>query len=237
VNKGSIRELSRSKAAGSPFIYNNLFARFGAKEDRINGPRDRRFTRQRETREHRINEEINTPNVRLVGEGEPKIIATDQAQRIAKEQGLDLVEITPNQDPPIVKVMDYSKFRFEVLKKAKEAKKKQHVVHVKEVKIRPGIDEHDYAHKIRHAKDFLADGDKVRFVMMFRGREIVHSELGLNVLKRILAELNECAIVEKTPSIEGRNMSMILAPSAVVVKPAKKDDSPAKQDSDSNVEE
>ena len=231
-----IRE-SRGRKRQDALLLYNLFALNGAKEDRINGPRDRRFTRQRDVREHRINEEINTPNVRLVGEGEPKIIATDQALRIAREQALDLVEITPNQDPPIVKVVDYSKFRFESLKKAKEAKKKQHVVHVKEVKIRPGIDEHDYSHKIRHAKDFLSKGDKVRFVMMFRGREIVHSELGLNVLKRILAELEDCSVVEKTPSIEGRNMSMILAPSAVVVKPAKKDDSPAKQDSDRNVEE
>jgi translation initiation factor IF-3 len=175
--------------------------------------------------------------VRLVGDDEPKIIATDQALRIAKEQGLDLVEITPNQDPPIVKIMDYSKFRFETLKKAKEAKKKQHVVHVKEVKIRPGIDEHDYSHKVRHARDFLEKGDKVRFTMMFRGREIVHSELGLNVLRQILDDLSECAIVEKTPSIEGRNMSMILAPTGVVLKPVKKEGSSSKQDSETNVEE
>jgi translation initiation factor IF-3 len=200
-------------------------------EGAINGPRDRRFPKK-EAREHRINEEIRSSSVRLVGDGEPKIIATDQALRIAQEQGLDLVEITPNQEPPIVKVMGYSKFRFEQIKKQKEAKKKQHVVHIKEVKIRPGIDDHDYAHKVRHAKDFLEAGDKVKFTMMFRGREIVHSELGMVVLKKILAELESCSVVEKTPSIEGRNMSMILAPAALFVKARKEDTS-----NDNDVEE
>lgn len=151
----------------------------------------------------------------------------------AKEQGLDVVEITPNQTPPIVKIMDYSKFRFEQLKKAKEAKKKQHVVHVKEVKVRPGIDEHDYSHKVKHAREFLLKGDKVKFTMMFRGREIVHSELGLKVLKQVMEDLTDCATVEKSASIEGRNMSMVLAPGGIfVVKPKKADDATAADQND-----
>lgn len=140
------------------------------------------------------------------------------------------MEITPGQEPPIVKVMDYSKFRFEQLKKAKEAKKKQHVVHIKEVKIRPGIDEHDYMHKVRHAKEFLGEGDKVKFTMMFRGREIIHSELGMKVLKQILAELADCSVIEKSPSLEGRNMSMILAPAISAAGKGKKAEGSAEND-------
>ena len=140
------------------------------------------------------------------------------------------MEITPGQEPPIVKVMDYSKFRFEQLKKAKEAKKKQHVVHIKEVKIRPGIDEHDYMHKVRHARDFLGEGDKVKFTMMFRGREIIHSELGMKVLKQILAELADCSVIEKSPSLEGRNMSMILAPAISAAGKGKKAEGSAEND-------
>ena len=140
------------------------------------------------------------------------------------------MEITPGQEPPIVKVMDYSKFRFEQLKKAKEAKKKQHVVHIKEVKIRPGIDEHDYMHKVRHAKEFLGEGDKVKFTMMFRGREIIHSELGMKVLKQILAELADCSVIEKNPSLEGRNMSMILAPAISAAGKGKKAEGSAEND-------
>jgi translation initiation factor IF-3 len=191
------------------------------KEDAINGIRDRRLPKK-ETREHRINDEIRCTSVRLVGDGEPKIISFDDALRIAREQGFDLVEITPNQDPPIVKVMDYSKFRFEQLKKQKEAKKKQHIVHIKEVKLRPGIDENDYMHKSRHAREFLEKGDKVKFTMMFRGREIVHSELGLVVLRQIQQDLEDCSVIEKPASIEGRNMSMILSPSVVPVKTERK---------------
>ena len=140
------------------------------------------------------------------------------------------MEITPGQEPPIVKVMDYSKFRFEQLKKAKEAKKKQHVVHIKEVKIRPDIDEHDYMHKVRHAKEFLGEGDKVKFTMMFRGREIIHSELGMKVLKQILAELADCSVIEKSPSLEGRNMSMILAPAISAAGKGKKAEGSAEND-------
>lgn len=153
-----------------------------------------------------------------MSDSEPKIIATDQALRLAEEQGLDLVEITPNQEPPIVKIMDYSKFRFEQIKRNKDAKKKQHIVHIKEVKVRPRIDDHDYDHKVRHARTFLEKGDKVKFTMMFRGREIVHAELGSVVLKQIQEDLVDCAVVEKPSSIEGRNMSMILAPLASKAK-------------------
>lgn len=112
--------------------------------------------------------------------------------------------------------MDYSKYKFEQIKKSKEAKKKQKVIHVKEVKLRPGVGQHDYEHKMKHAREFLEKGDKVKFTMVFRGREIVHTDIGMGILKNILKELEEIAVVEKRPSHEGRNMTMILAPAGSV---------------------
>jgi len=117
------------------------------------------------------------------------------------------------QGVPIVRVMDYSKFRFEQLKKAKEAKKKQKVIHLKEVKLSPGINGNDYNHKIKNAMSFLEKGDKVKFSMMFRGREIVHSDIGLEKMNRVLADLKDHSIIEKPASMEGRSLVMILAPS------------------------
>lgn len=131
---------------------------------------------------------------------------------MADEEGLDLVEIASNQDMPVVRIMDYAKYRFEQIKKAKEAKKKQRVIHVKEIKVRPGIDSHDYDHKVKHARAFLEKGDKVKFTMMFRGREIVHTDIGKAVMKRINDDLQDCSVVEKSASLEGKNLSMILGP-------------------------
>lgn len=149
----------------------------------------------------------------MIGEGgEPVILARDEALRIAREKELDLVEISPDQNPPVVKIIDYSKFRFEQIKKAKEAKKRQKVIHIKEIKMRPAIDAHDYEHKVKHAKDFLDKGDKVKFTIMFRGREIVHSELGFKVMEHVQADLQGIAVVEKKPSQEGRNITMIMSP-------------------------
>ncbi|MBN2158644.1 MAG: translation initiation factor IF-3 [Spirochaetes bacterium] len=153
--------------------------------------------------------------VRLVGEGsEPKVIPTADALKMAKELELDLVEISPNQDPPVVKIIDYSKFKFEQMKKAKEAKKKQKVIHVKEIKMRPNIDPHDFDHKVKHAKEFLDKGDKVKFTLMFRGREMVHPELGFEVMNRVKQHFEEIVQIEKDMSQEGRNITMIVSAKA-----------------------
>ncbi|HOD16945.1 MAG TPA: translation initiation factor IF-3 [Spirochaetota bacterium] len=157
--------------------------------------------------------------VRLVGEeGEPRVIPTTDAIRMARERELDLVEISPNQDPPVVKIIDYSKFKFEMMKKAKEAKKKQKVIHVKEIKMRPNIDSHDFEHKVKHAKEFLDEGDKVKFTLMFRGREMVHPELGFDVMNKIKEQLLDSVQIEKDMSQEGRNITMIVTAKAGTVK-------------------
>lgn len=167
-----------------------------------------------DSKRYRINDQIRASQLRLVGEeGGPKIVSLDEAIALAKSREMDLVEISPDQDPPVVKIIDFSKFRFEQIKKAKEAKKKQKVIHVKEIKMRPSIDSHDYEHKVNHAKEFLEKGDKVKFTLMFRGREIVHNELGFKVMENIQNDLSSMVIVEKRPSIEGRNITMIVTPS------------------------
>ncbi len=161
--------------------------------------------------ENRINEEIDAGQVRLVGEeGEPRIVPLAEALELAHTRGLDLVEISPNPDAPVVKIVDYSKFKFEQIKKAKEAKKKQKVIHVKEVKVRPNIDEHDFEHKIKHSREFLEAGDKVKVTLMFRGREMVHPELGFEVMKKVQEALDDIAAPEKAPSQEGKNITMIM---------------------------
>ena len=151
--------------------------------------------------------------VRLVGEeGGPQIIPLQEALQKASERGLDLVEISPNQDPPVVKIIDYSKFKFEQIKKAKEAKKKQKVIQVKEIKLRPSIDMHDFQHKVRHAREFIEEGNKVKFTVMFRGREVMHSDLGFKVLEEVKNALEDIAVIESNPSNEGRNLTMVMAP-------------------------
>ena len=161
----------------------------------------------------RINEEIIAENVRLVGEeGEPVVIALSAALTIAREKNLDLVEITANQELPVVRIIDYSKFKFDQIKKAKEAKKKQKVVHVKEIKMRPAIDDNDFTHKVNRAKDFLEKGDKVKFTLMFRGREMVHPELGFEVMDKVQEVLKDIGIIEKRPIQEGRNITMYMTP-------------------------
>ena len=168
---------------------------------------------------YNVNEEIRSQDVRLVGEeGEPRVIPTADALRMARERELDLVEISPNQDPPVVKIIDYSKFKFEQMKKAKEAKKKQKVIHVKEIKMRPNIDSHDFEHKVKHAKEFLDEGDKVKFTLMFRGREMVHPELGFDVMNKIKEQLLDSVQIEKDMSQEGRNITMIVTAKAGTVK-------------------
>ncbi len=167
----------------------------------------------------RINEEIDADNVRLVGEsGEPQIVETSTALEMARNSGLDLVEISPNQDPPVCKIIDFSKFRFDQIKKAKEAKKKQKIVHVKEIKMRPAIDDNDFTHKVNRAKEFLGKGDKVKFTLMFRGREMVHPELGFEVMEKITVSLEGIGLVEKKAAQEGRNITMFMSPVAGLKK-------------------
>lgn len=139
-------------------------------------------------------------------------MSVDEAMSHAEEFGLDLVEVSPNADPPVCKILDYGKFKYEAQKKKNEAKKKQKVIEVKEIKMRPNIDEHDYQTKMRSVNRFLGDGDKVKLTMRFRGREMAHQELGLNVLKRVQEEIAEVAKVEAHPKLEGRQMIMVVAP-------------------------
>jgi translation initiation factor IF-3 len=162
----------------------------------------------------RVNHQIRISPVRLIGaDGEQVgVVPIEDAQRLAREAGLDLVEVAPMARPPVVKVMDYGKFRFEQAKAARAARKKQHTIQVKEVKYRPGISEHDFEFKTRHARDFLAEGNKVKLTMMFRGRQITHPELGREVLNRVFDAVRDVAKIEADPRLEGRNMTMVLAP-------------------------
>ena len=131
---------------------------------------------------------------------------------MAIDAGLDLVEVSPNADPPVCKILDYGKFKYEQQKKRNEARKKQKIIEVKEIKMRPGIDEHDYQVKMRSMRRFLGDGDKVKVTIRFRGREMAHQELGMKVLDRVCGDLDELIKVEMVPQVEGRLMTMVLAP-------------------------
>jgi len=163
---------------------------------------------------HRINREISAIEVRLVGvENEPLgIVKFMDALRMAEEKDLDLVEIAPNAVPPVVRIMDYGKFKYEEAKRAHDAKLKQKIIQVKEVKFRPATDEGDYNVKLRNLKRFLDEGDKTKITLRFRGREMAHQEIGARVLERLKADLEEVAQVEQMPKMEGRQMVMMLAP-------------------------
>jgi len=162
----------------------------------------------------RINREIRAREVQLIdAEGHNRgVIAIIEAQQAADEAGLDLVEIVPNAEPPVCKILDYGKFRFLEQKKAAEARKKQKIVEIKEIKLRPGIDEHDYDVKMKAVRRFFEEGDKVKVTLRFRGREMAHQDLGFKLLERVKAETGTIAKVETEPSMEGRQMVMILAP-------------------------
>lgn len=140
------------------------------------------------------------------------IVPIQEALRIAEERQVDLVEVAPQARPPVCRLMDYGKYKYEQSKREKEARKKQRIINVKEVKLRPNIDEHDYQVKFRNAERFLKDGDKVKVTIMFRGREIVYTPKGKELLSRMANELAEISSVERVPKVEGRNMIMILAP-------------------------
>jgi translation initiation factor IF-3 len=162
----------------------------------------------------RVNEEIRVPQVRLIDEnGEMLgVMSIRDALYKAFQAGLDLLEISPNAVPPVCKITDYGKFKYEQQKKANEARKKQKVVEIKEIKVRPNIDDHDYDVKMRQAKGFIGEGDKVKVTLRFRGREMAHQELGVKLLERIRTELTEIVKVEQMPRLENRQMIMVLAP-------------------------
>ncbi len=140
------------------------------------------------------------------------ILEVDAALAMAQDLGLDLVEVAAAARPPVVRIMDFGKFKFEQAKQARLAKKKQHVIHLKEVKYRPGIDDHDFETKTRHARRFLEEGNKVKVTLMFRGRQIAHPELGKLVVDRVAQELADLSKIESAPAMEGKSMTMILAP-------------------------
>ena len=140
------------------------------------------------------------------------ILPIEQALAMAEELGLDLVEVAPMARPPVCRIMDYGKFKYEEQRKAREARKKQHQIQIKEVKMRPGIEDHDFDFKTRHARRFLEEGNKVKVTMMFRGRQMAHPEIGREVLERVLKEVSDVAKVEMSPTMEARAMTMVLSP-------------------------
>jgi translation initiation factor IF-3 len=162
----------------------------------------------------RINREIRAREVQLIdAEGHNRgVVQTSEAQALAEEASLDLVEIVPTAEPPVCKILDYGKYRFLEQKKAAEARKKQKIVEIKEIKLRPGIDEHDYDTKLKSMRRFFEEGDKVKVTLRFRGREMAHQDLGFRLLEKVKAETTTTAKVELEPSMEGRQMVMVLAP-------------------------
>jgi translation initiation factor IF-3 len=157
---------------------------------------------------------IRVPEVRVINsDGEQLgVMPTDQAREIADEQGLDLVEVSPTASPPVCRITDYGKYKYEKAKRAKQSKKKQHTIHVKEIKLRPKTEEHDYQFKKRHAEEFLEKFHKVKFTMIFRGRELDHKEMGARMLDRMQKDLAHVGVVERPAQFEGRLMTMFMAP-------------------------
>jgi translation initiation factor IF-3 len=162
----------------------------------------------------RINEQIRVREVRLIrDEGERQgVIATLEALEMARSMGLDLVEVAPQAVPPVVKIMDYGKYKFENEKKVRDSKKKQKLLKLKEIRMQPKIDDHDLDFKSKHVREFLGEGNKVKVTVRFRGRELAHTELGLDVLKDVLARVEGDYVMDKPPAMEGRFMSMVLSP-------------------------
>ncbi len=161
-----------------------------------------------------MNERIRAPEIRLIGaEGENiGVVSPERGLALAEEAGLDLVEISPNANPPVCKIMDYGRFKYEQQKRESEARKKQKTIDIKEVKFRPNTDRHDYDVKMRNVRRFLENGDKVKVTMRFRGREMAHQQLGRDLLERVAADIEELGKVESMPKLEGRQMIMMIAP-------------------------
>jgi translation initiation factor IF-3 len=195
---GRLHRFSRTPPWGPRFVFFS---------ERIPGIQD-------PTKRVRVNRQIRISPIRVIGADGTQlgIMEVDAALASAEQQGLDLVEVAPMARPPVARIMDYGKYKFEQAKQARIAKKKQHVIHLKEVKYRPGIDEHDFATKTRHARRFLEEKNKVKVTMMFRGRQVAHPELGKEVLDRVSQELADVAKVESEGRLEGKSMTMILTP-------------------------
>lgn len=190
-----------------------------ADSQQLAGPRfyflaQRIFGIQDTTKRVRVNRQIRITPVRVIGSDGSQlgILEVDAALRMAEEQGLDLVEVAATARPPVVRIMDYGKYKFEMAKQARQAKKKQHVIELKEVKYRPGIDDHDFDTKTRHARRFLEEKNKVKVTMMFRGRQVAHPELGQAVLDRVATQLADVGKIESAGRLEGKSITMILAP-------------------------
>jgi translation initiation factor IF-3 len=162
----------------------------------------------------RINDRIRSPEIRLIGaDGENVgVVTPGRAMQMAEEAGLDLVEISPNAEPPVCKIMDFGKFKYEQQKREAEARKKQKIIEIKEIKFRPGTDIHDYDVKMRSVMKFLEDGDKVKVTLRFRGRELAHQDLGLDLLQRVAADVGDNGKVEQLPKLEGKQMVMMIGP-------------------------
>ena len=162
----------------------------------------------------RVNERIRSHDVRVISEtGEQLgVLSVFEGVRLARERGLDLVEVAPLSVPPVCRILDFSKFKYELSKREREAKKRQHVMHLKEIKFKPHINEHDYQVKLAAVRKFLARGDKTKITMVFRGREMAHMDLGRRVVDRLAQDLSDLSAVEKSPSLEGRFMTMVMNP-------------------------
>jgi translation initiation factor IF-3 len=168
------------------------------------------------SKDQRINEKIQVREVRLIDDkgNQVGIVPTVQALKMAREAGMDLVEVSPTANPPVCKLLDFGKFKFEQEKKIRESKKKQKLVKLKEIRMQPKIEEHDLDFKTKHIREFLEEGFKVKVTVRFRGRELAHTELGRDVLDRVLQLLGDSFVVDKSPTMEGRMMSMFLSPKA-----------------------
>jgi translation initiation factor IF-3 len=157
---------------------------------------------------------IRAREVRVIGAegGQLGIVSAQEALRLAEEQGLDLVEVAPDAKPPVCRIMDYGKYKYQQSKRLQQAKKRQKVISIKEIKLRPKTEEHDYRFKTEHVRRFLQDGHKTKVTVVFRGREIAHTDLGLRMLERIVSDIEDIGLVEQTPRQEGRNMTIVLSP-------------------------
>lgn len=165
------------------------------------------------TKEVRVNDRIRAKQVRVIdAEGnQVGVLSVEQALDLARSQDLDLVEVAPQADPPVCRILNFGKYKFQMNKRTQAAKKKQRSAQVKEIKLRPKTDEHDYQFKVEHVRRFLAEGNKAKITIMFRGREMAHTELGRRILDRIIADMGDTCVLESPPKIEGRNMSMIMS--------------------------
>ena len=187
----------------------------------------------------RTNDRIRVPQVRLIDEAGAQlgVMDTNEALRIAQSKDLDLVEVAPEAKPPVCRVLDYSKYKYEQAQKVKQAKKHQQQINVREIKFRPKIAAHDYATKKGHVERFLRDKDKVKVTIMFRGREVTHPERGVALLDRLAEELAELAIVEQRPNLDGRNMTMVLGPSKAIIADALEEPVEGEAEAEPEVEE